>query len=166
MPIVNRFTRSWGWTKDGDIMTDDGNRLSQVKDDNMLLNLIMFHLLTAPGEYTPAPYIGAGLKELAGLSNTEENRILIEDHINDYFNSINDFTPNIVQAKAALSDRYEIEVELHVAGPYLNNQEVMLITLAKSGLKLDSMAFVTPTVPEEGFQKTEAVNNPYLLRMS
>jgi len=157
-----------GWTSDGLIVEDSDKKATFISGSKLLMNLIMFHLLTEPGSYKPDPNLGLGLLSLIGKSNTEVNRSELESEINAYFLSLTQFLPYRVRAKVTEIAPHQIEVKISLLGPNLVEDSQLLIDI-REGRIVDANTFV-----EEEEELSESIvevrkgeeENPYLARLS
>ena len=163
---MNKYSQGYGWDNEGDIIAEDGKPL-QISGSKFLLNVIMFHLLTEPGTYKPAPNAGLGLLQMVGVPNTENIHALIKKEINSYFRQLSSIKPYRVIAKVTPTDKHAVDITLSITGPDLEEEAHLLIDVEK-GRIIDSMDFVEEAETVVSTTETETADevNSYLARLS
>jgi len=165
---MDMYSRGLGWTSDGKIVEDNNQRPAMIEGSKLLMNIVMFHLLTEPGSYKPSPNLGLGLLRLIGKGNTDTNRSMLEEEINSYFVGLTDLMPYRVRARVTQTGPSSIEIRITLLGPNLAEDNILLLEI-KEGRIVNAESFVEQleALPESIVEvRSVEQENEYLARLS
>ncbi|MGD9697416.1 hypothetical protein, partial [Acinetobacter sp.] len=127
---MQKSTVGFGWDENGEMVTE-GDNAAILTSKDFILNYVMFHLMTAPGEYGPNPRIGLGLLDILGVPNLDEYLYQIQSDINMYFRGLTDLPPYKVTSVVTKTSNTSVLVELTVTGPNMYGQSEVLVDVEK-----------------------------------
>lgn len=169
MANLRLFSQGLGWNQDGEILLDGNSRPALIKGENLIHNLLMFHLFTSPGEYKIAPQVGFGILDIAGKANNQSNRSKLELSINSYFQNTTEFDPYILRAKVTSVNDSTIDLTITVAGPDLDDKSTLIINITQGGRRVKVVNFLGDDIEEDSIATSTTVSgeseNPYLSRL-
>lgn len=164
---MNYHMNSFVFDSEGNVVLDEstGNPL-QVTSGDLINSLLVFHLLTDPGEYKLDRSVGFGLRGWMGRLQSTKNLLLLQRELNTYFSVNSHFHPFRVHCRVSASGDSKADLTLFVSGEGAVSQKTLILNIS-DGRITEKMNLSGGTEEDSIIYSTEpgVEVNPFLSRL-